>query len=52
MDDGSPSLELIGSRGEGPYCIRDQQLPETEVKVLQSELNRQLAENWLSTDAV
>jgi hypothetical protein len=51
MDDGSPLLELIGSRGEGPYRIRDQQLPEDEVKLLQSELNRQLAENWLNSDA-
>jgi hypothetical protein len=50
-EDGSPSLELIGSRGEGPYRIRDQQLPEDEVRILQSELNRQLAENWLNTEA-
>jgi hypothetical protein len=50
-EDGSQTLELIGSRGEGPYRIRDQQLPEEEVRVLQSELNRQLAENRLNSDA-
>jgi hypothetical protein len=50
-EDGNLTLELIGSRGEGPYRIRDQQLPEDEVRVLQSELNRQLAENWINTEA-
>jgi hypothetical protein len=50
-EQGCQILELLGSRGEGPYQIRDQQLPEDEVKRLQSELNRQLSENWINADA-
>jgi len=44
-------LELIGSRGEGPYVIRDQQLPEDEVRRTQGELNRHLSELGARTDA-
>jgi hypothetical protein len=49
--DDVPHLELIGSHGEGPYLIRDQQLPEDEVRRTQAELNRQLSELGARTDA-
>lgn len=32
------SLTLIGSQGEGPYLIRDQQLSDEEIQQLQQEL--------------
>ncbi|MBX3441353.1 MAG: hypothetical protein KF774_03015 [Planctomyces sp.] len=48
---GGPMLELTGSRGEGPYLIRDQQLPEEEIRNAQAELNRQLSEHLLAADA-
>ncbi len=51
LDDGVQNLQLIGSRGEGPYEVRDQQLPEHEVKVLQAELNQQLSEQFAASQA-
>jgi hypothetical protein len=48
IDDDAQYLQLVGSRGEGPYQVRDQQLPEDEVKVLQSQLNQQLSEQFAS----
>jgi len=51
VEEGVQYLHLIGSRGEGPYDVRDQQLPEDEVKALQAELNQQLSENWAASQA-
>jgi hypothetical protein len=45
-DEDGCFLELIGSRGEGPYLIRDQQLPQEEIRSLQAALNQQLSEQW------
>lgn len=41
-DDGE-YLQLSGSKGEGPYEIRDQQLADDQIKSLQSELTQALA---------
>jgi hypothetical protein len=49
-DDGVSRLNLIGSRGEGPYHIRDQQLPEAELQALHAELNRQLSEEFAAAE--
>ena len=51
LEDGVQYLQLIGSRGEGPYDVRDQQLPEDEVQALQAELNQQLSEEWAASQA-
>ncbi len=51
VDDGVQYLQLIGSRGEGPFDVCDQQLPEDEVKALQAELNQQLSEQFASAQA-
>jgi len=39
-------LQVIGSRGEGPYEIPNQNLPEDELKELQAALNHQLTAEW------
>jgi hypothetical protein len=39
-------IQFIGSQGEGPYEVRDQQLDEAEIEQLQVELNSQLARDW------
>lgn len=39
--DGS-ILELVGMQGEGPFEVRDQQLSESEIAALQSELETSL----------
>lgn len=39
-------LDLSGSRGEGPYIVRDQQLPQDEIKALQAALTHQLNSEW------
>lgn len=44
--DGGEFLQLTGSRGEGPFEIRDQQLSETEIVNLQAELNHCLEQEW------
>ncbi len=38
----SDMLQLIGSRGEGPFAIRDQKLTQTEIVELRGVLNRHL----------
>jgi hypothetical protein len=43
VDADGEFLQLSGSRGEGPYEIRDQQLAEAEIKELQAELNQHVA---------
>lgn len=44
-DDGE-YLELSGSRGEGPFEVRDQQLSEAEIAELRAALNQQLTLEW------
>lgn len=44
--DGVEYLQLSGSRGEGPYEVRDQQLPQEEISELQMLLNQQLTSEW------
>ena len=39
-------LQLIGSAGEGPYEVRNQQLDDDEIEQLQSELNTHLEAEW------
>jgi hypothetical protein len=39
-------LELIGTRSEGPFVVRDHELTEQEIDQLQSELNARLAHEW------
>jgi len=39
-------LQLWGTRGDGPYQIRNQQLTPEEIEQLQSELNTKLAAEW------
>jgi hypothetical protein len=39
-------LELVGTRSEGPFVVRDHELTEQEIEQLQSELNARLAEEW------
>ncbi len=39
-------LQLSGSRGEGPFEVRDQQLPKDEISELQILLNQQLTTEW------
>jgi len=51
VDEGGQFLQLIGSRGEGPFDVRDQQLPEEEVKALQAALNQQLSEQFAAMQA-
>jgi len=46
QEDGLEYLQLIGSRGEGPYEIRDQQLTDEETEQLQHSLSAHLAEEW------
>jgi len=40
--DGVEYLELSGSRGEGPYEVRDQQISEAEITLLRQTLDQQL----------
>lgn len=44
--DGGVFLQLSGSRGEGPFQIRDQQLTEAEIIRVQAELNHCLEQEW------
>ena len=39
-------LELVGSQSEGPFEVRDHQLDETEIELLQRDLNAHLATEW------
>ncbi len=38
VQDDHTLLRLVGSQGEGPYVIRDQQLSDDEIQQLQQEL--------------
>lgn len=44
--DDQEYLMLSGSRGEGPFEVRDQQLPKDEITELQGLLNQQLTTEW------
>lgn len=39
-------LQLAGSRGEGPFEVKDQQLSETEIAEIRSVLDQELATQW------
>ncbi len=41
-DDGQDLLVFLGSRGEGPYDVVDQQLTADEMSVLEAEMKAQL----------
>ena len=41
-DDGQDLLVFLGSRGEGPYEVVDQQLTADEMSVLEAEMKAQL----------
>ena len=45
-DEGIQYLQLVGSRGEGPYEVRDQQLSDDEIKRLQAEVHVALQSEW------
>lgn len=45
-DDDYQYLQLAGSRGEGPYEVRDQQLSDDEIKRLQAEVHLALQSEW------
>lgn len=45
-EDSAEWLELVGSRGEGPYEIRDLQLSQEEIGELQHALSVQLSTDW------
>ena len=45
-DDVGEFLQFTGSRGEGPFEIRDQQLADAEINRLQTELNHCLEQEW------
>jgi hypothetical protein len=45
-EDTQEFLQLSGSRGEGPYEIVDQQLSESEIKQLQSEIGQVVNSEW------
>jgi hypothetical protein len=40
--DGNDILELIGSQGEGPFEVQDQNLTADEMQQLQTDLNGQM----------
>lgn len=45
-DDDGQFLQLVGSRGEGPYEVRDQQLSDDEIKRLQAEIQIAVQAEW------
>ncbi|WP_437203937.1 hypothetical protein [Planctomicrobium sp. SH664] len=46
VDDEGEFLQLSGSRGEGPYEVRDQQLSSEEMAALRQALDQQLTTSW------
>ncbi len=44
-------LQFVGSHGEGPYEVRDQQLSAEEIVMLQSALNEQLSSQESSVES-
>ena len=49
-EDGEEFLQFVGSKGEGPYEIPDQQLTEEEILALQNSLNEQLMDELSEND--
>jgi hypothetical protein len=45
-DDDGQLLQLVGSRGEGPFQIRDQQLSEEAIRLRQAEIQLALEADW------
>ncbi|MFV0446788.1 MAG: hypothetical protein ACK5Q5_24720 [Planctomycetaceae bacterium] len=45
-DDDGQFLQLAGSRGEGPYEVRDQQLSDEEIQRLQAEVHLAMQAEW------
>ena len=39
-------LNLVGSQGEGPYEVRDQQMAQEEIVQLQAALHQQMETEW------
>ena len=39
-------LSLVGSQGEGPYEVRDQQMAQEEITQLQAALHQQMESEW------
>lgn len=46
VDEEGQFLTLLGSRGEGPYEVRDQQLPDEQIRRLQAEVQVALQAEW------
>ena len=46
QEDDTEYLELIGSHGEGPFYVKDQQLDDVEIAELQKSLSQHLATEW------
>lgn len=46
VEDGIQYLQLAGSRGEGPYEVRDQQLSDETIQRLQGEMQLALQSEW------
>lgn len=45
-DEDGQFLQLSGSRGEGPYEVRDQQLADDEIKRLQADVHIAMQSEW------
>ena len=45
-DDDGQFLQLVGSRGEGPFEVRDQQLSDDVIKRLQAEIHVAMQTEW------
>ena len=46
VDGEDEYLELSGSRGEGPFEVRDQKMANDEINALQMQLQEQLESEW------
>lgn len=46
-EDGIEYLQLSGSRGEGPFEVRDQHLTDEEIATLEKDLNTHLRTEWV-----
>ncbi len=46
VDEDRQFLQLAGSRGEGPFEVRDQQLSDEEIRRLQAEIQIALQSEW------
>ena len=51
IEDDINHLVLIGTKGEGPFEVRDEQLDPDEIAVIQRELVTQLAEQHVQAEA-